>query len=359
MKSQHQYIPRFRLHIPDECKKAVNEAIEAGELAIGKHVEIFEKNFSNFFGYEYSIATSNGFSALHLILEATIGRAGKEILIPAGSTCYAVLNAVKASGNIPVLYDINVHGLDAECQSLQNKISKHTKALITIPYFGIPIDYSKIKSRDDVFIIEDASQAVFSKYKNSKQCVKYSTFSLYPTKGLVGFDGGVVGCKDPELADRIRDLRYYDHQKSISVYPRYNYKLNNVNAALALCYLNQMSDIVVRRQAIQHRYNDVIELFAELFKWHPDKYTPVLQKYILVFHKHAQAQVFLDSMLRQYVSASREFFLLDNDPQSSPNAFFLQSSLVSVPSYEALLDEEIERICSALNMALKEATYVN
>lgn len=359
MKSQHQKIPRFRLHIPDECKEAVNEAIEAGELAIGKHVELFEKSFSNIFGFECTIATSNGFSALHLVLEATIGRSGKEVLIPAVSTCYAVFNAVKASGNIPVLYDINVFGLDAECQILQDNITSHTKALITIPYFGIPIDYSKIKSRDDILIIEDASQAVFSKYENSDQSVKISTFSLYPTKGLVGFDGGVVGCKDQALADRIRDLRYYDHQQSIADYPRYNYKLNNVNAALALCYLNQMNDIVVRRQAIQNRYNEVIEPFVELLRWHPDKYSPVLQKYILVFHKNSQARVFLDSMLRQYISASREFFLLDNDPQSFPNAYFLQNNLVSVPSYEALLDEEIEFICSALNMALKEATYAN
>lgn len=88
-------------------------------------------------------------------------------MMSAGSICYAVFNAVKASGNIPILYDININGLNAECQSLQDNIIDHTKALITIPYFGIPIDYSKIKSRDDIFFIQDASQAFFSKCENS------------------------------------------------------------------------------------------------------------------------------------------------------------------------------------------------
>ena len=108
------------------------------------------------------------------------------------------------------------------------KITKQTRAIIAPHLFGLPSNLTTLE-KFKVPVIEDCCQSIGSQYDGKKlgSFGKLSIFSFYATKVLTGIDGGMVLTDDVELANSMRDLRYYGGKKNYKV--RYNFKLQNLN----------------------------------------------------------------------------------------------------------------------------------
>jgi perosamine synthetase len=346
-------IKRYRLNIPTECLNEVVETLKSGNLAIGKSVNNIEHALANFLKCNYVVSTTNGFSALHLAIEVTIGRSAKEVLIPSCSTCFSTVNAVVASGNIPVFYDISIDGFGVNFESLKNRLTRNTVAIIYVPHFGIPDNIKKLNNEFNLPVIVDAAQSIFIAKEGffSKNIAIYSS---YPTKGLVGIDGGFIACQDKEVYNALKKLRYYGKQKNIDGCGRYNYKLNNINATVALWYLENLNSIIYRRQSIQNRYIEVIKEYSSLLAWCFTSKLIVLQKYVLLFKEPNQATKYLRYMNDQGIESSYEMISFDKDRNMYPNSNFVDKCLVSVPLYEDLTNVEVDYICEKLNKILKD-----
>jgi len=233
----------------DEHETAVAvDIIQRGEISIGPEIEKFERKVAQYIGKKYAVACSNGTSALHLALLSLNLKEGDEVILPA-SVCPGVMHAVEYTNATPVLCDTNSYDLNPSYESVCQKLSSNTKAIILPHLFGIPADLNCFKSLN-IPIIEDCAQSLGAKYKGSMtgSLTELSVFSFYATKMMTSIDGGMVLTDHKNLADQMRDLRYYAGKKDYK--KRYNYKMQNINAAIGLVQLDKLNGFLTERKNI-------------------------------------------------------------------------------------------------------------
>jgi len=179
-------------------------------------------------------------------------------------------------------------------------------------------------------------------------------FSFYPTKGIVGIDGGAVACRDTNLYNKIVDIRYYKHQKKYDNRPRYNYKLNNVNATLAYLYSKNIKTLIKEKLKIQKIYDKVLSDYQDIVKLYSDnRNKTIFQKYVICMRNKEEADFFCEKMFLQDIEISRELFLLV-DQNNFPKAQIAQNCILSIPFYESLTKNEKKNICLTMKNVLKK-----
>ena len=141
--------------ITQEDINAVTQVLQSKHLEDGMMVEQFEDKMKNLIGRQYAVATTNGFSAIHLTLIALQVKEHDEVIIPS-YTCPALLNPVLLLGAKPVFADIEKGSFNISYQTIKDKITPKTKAIIVPHTFGFPADIREIQSLG-VPVIEDCA----------------------------------------------------------------------------------------------------------------------------------------------------------------------------------------------------------
>jgi len=237
---------------PDEAK-AVVEVIESGYIAEGEKVNHFERAFANFLGAKDAVSTNSGTSALHLILRAMGIGQGDEVIIPS-YVCSALLNAVNYTGATPILADIDPGTYNLDVTDIRRRLNPYTKAIVVPHLFGLAADMESLLDLG-VPIIEDCAQSIGTTAHQRPVGLfgVAGIFSFYATKVITTGEGGMVATNSRDIAARIRDLKAYDKRKDYKI--RYNYKMNDIQAALGIVQLKQLGSIIRRRREIAGRYN--------------------------------------------------------------------------------------------------------
>lgn len=231
----------------------IKDAVENNHLAIGPHVELFEKRLSKAFGFDHCITLVNGYSALFVALKS-LSIQDQKVIVPAASTCLAMTNAVLATGNTPIFCPLNAATFSLDLDQLKELLIKNSVAAVIVPsHFGICAPIDEIKSLTDIPVIEDACQAFLSRtlQKSKSDLV---TLSFYPTKMFNCIDGGCLLTNDAQIANKSREFRYYENQTKAGSRDRFNLKMNNLNCAFGLVQFEQLPELV-------SKLNEVKELF--------------------------------------------------------------------------------------------------
>jgi len=252
-------IPHSRPTLGPQEVKAVSEVIESGYIAEGQKVKNFECAFADFLGAEYAMSTNSGTAALHLTLLAMGIGSGDEVIIPS-YVCSALLNAVNYIGATAILADINLGTYNLNVTDLRKRINPRTKAIIVPHLFGLAADMESLLGLD-VPIVEDCAQSIGATVHQRPVGLlgTASVFSFYATKMITTGEGGMVATNSRDIAARIRDLKAYDKHKDYKV--RFNYKMNDIQAALGIVQLKQLGSIIRRRRDIAERYNRAFKSF--------------------------------------------------------------------------------------------------
>lgn len=349
-------IDRFRMTLGPEELNSVEKCFSKKQLAIGGAVSEFEKKIANLANKKFCICVSNGFAALHLSLEA-LGLKNKNILVPAVSTCFAFINAIKASGNKAVLADVKPESGNLSYESVRNIISQENiNAIISPNHFGIQSDVKALKSFG-MPVIEDAAQSIgtakINNYNSHSDC---AIFSFYPTKILNAIDGGAIVTDNEELFNSIKDRRYYSNKRCDDTL-RYNYKMININASVGLSSLEKLSKIINIRNKIAQAYIDIIHKFEGvdfLFDNTLGQKT-CFQKFILIFKNAEGCSHFIREMEKRGIPCKKELLFLGKKEVSSsfPNSQQLLNMHCSLPFYETLSSSEINYIKSSMTRILE------
>lgn len=241
-------IPHSKPLIDQEEITAVTNIMQRGEIAIGPEIEKFEQEMAQYIGKKYAIAVSNGTSAIHLSLLALNIKEGDEVILPA-SICPGVLHGIEYTGATPILCDTNPYDLNLSYDSACKKITPRTKAIILPHLYGIPADIERFNSLD-IPIIEDCAQSLGATHNGALtgSFGELSIFSFYATKMITSIDGGMILTNKVDLADRMKDLRYYAGKKDYKL--RYNYKMQNINAVIGLVQLQKLESFLTERKNI-------------------------------------------------------------------------------------------------------------
>ena len=243
-----------------EMEAAIKRVLDSGWYLLGKEIESFEKEFSEYCGVKHTVGCANGLDALKLIIQAYGFGPGDEIIAPA-NTYIASLISISANGATPVLVepDINTYLIDPE--KIESSITSHTKAIMVVHLYGRAMDMTRIleiAKRYNLKVIEDSAQAHGAMFDGKRvgNLGDASGFSFYPGKnlGCLG-DGGAVTTNDDELAEKIRALRNYGSDvKYHFPYRGTNSRLDEIQAALLRVKLPHLDNDNAIRRRIAERY---------------------------------------------------------------------------------------------------------
>jgi dTDP-4-amino-4,6-dideoxygalactose transaminase len=238
-----------------ELEERFRAVLESGRFIFGPEVEAFEHEAAVYLGVPHAIGVANGTDALVLALEALgIGR-GDEVICPS-FTFYATAEAIARVGATPVFADIEPDSLNLDPEDVAARITPRTKAVIPVHLFGRPARVAEVAALG-LPVIEDSAQAFGAEgIARTGIC---STFSFFPTKNLFALgDGGLVTCRDEEVAERLRMLRFHgSRDKTTFELVGTNSRLDAVQAAMLRVFLPRLAGWNEARREAAARYAEL------------------------------------------------------------------------------------------------------
>ena len=269
-------IPAYEPWISNDDKQTVNKALNQSMLTLGPQLEKFERSFCKYTKSKYAIAVSNGTAALHLSLKALGIKEHDEVIIP-DLTFVADASAILASNAKPVIVDINKNNFFLSISNLKKNITKRTKAIIPVHIYGQVCNIAEVLDvarNNNLKIIEDCAHAVGT-FHNSKHVGTLGDtgcFSFYPTKNITTAEGGMVTTNSKKIAEKIRQLRSHGMSRSLKsryssgypwifdiTEPGYNYRLDEIRAALGISQLKRIKKINQLRKNAAFYYNSKLQ----------------------------------------------------------------------------------------------------
>ena len=257
-------------HISGNEKKYVNEAFDQNWIApAGPHLDRFEDEISKFSnGYEVAVLSS-GTAAIHLSL-ILLGIKKNDIVLCSSFTFSASVNPVIYQGATPVLIDSENETWNMDPFLLENaitdyiKMGKKPKAIILVHLYGYPAKLDQvleISNKYNIPIIEDAAEAIGSKYKGQPLGTfgEIGVFSFNGNKIITTSSGGAIISKNKQfikkakfLATQARDNSpHYEHSEI-----GYNYRMSNVCAAIGIGQIEVLESRVEKRRFIYNYYKE-------------------------------------------------------------------------------------------------------
>lgn len=243
-----------------------------------------EKKFSEISNFKYCVAVNSGTSGLHAALHACGVKKGDEVISPALTVVMDTF-ATLMCGAKPVYVDVDPYTFNITLDNIKKKITKKTKAIITVSLFGLPCDLKPIlefAKKKKIYVIDDSAETIHGYYKN-KFSGFYSDVAVYSFENkkhlTTGSEGGMVATNNKQLAIKIRKfsglgykaLRALAGRSSLDPkifqnpnYLRhdsfgYNYRLNKISCAIGLAQLERSKMIVDRRIKVAKIFINVIK----------------------------------------------------------------------------------------------------
>jgi perosamine synthetase len=343
-------IPYFRLVKPIEEQEAVMRISSTGAWATGEDIELAGQALVGLFKKPFVVLTSNGYSALFISIKS-LGIYNQEIILPAIGTCFAISNAIIASGNIPVFCDVNLEDGNCDRGSVKHLVETQSIQYIISPnYAGNLSDVAYFKDNLHLTVIEDACQSFFSSIYAPHSKADVQVFSFYPTKGINGIDGGAIVTEDIKIFEAAKSLVYYDEQVSYNTHEHYNFRFLNMNAAVLNSNLKRMPFITKKIKAIEDKYTTALYTSGSI-QHLKNKMSYLNHRFVLRFETDVQLQLATTIFKENSISLTPFFdWCCDSSEFADfPNAQLLIASCYCIPFFEDLTEAEIDLITKTLS----------
>jgi dTDP-4-amino-4,6-dideoxygalactose transaminase len=274
-------VPLFEVDLGQEEEAALLQTLRSKWISTGPRSEAFEQAFAKAVGAQHAIAVSNGTAALHLAMIGCNIAPGDEVIVPS-LTFVATANAVRYVGAKVVFADVrSEQDLTIDPQALEQLITPRTKAIVVMHYAGFPCEMASIMDfadRNGISVIEDACHGLLSTINGRALGTigRAGCFSFFPNKNMTTAEGGMVVTNDAEFARRVRLLRShamtavsYDrargHAASYDVVDLgYNYRLDDLRAALGIVQLSKMPEDLLLRARLRAAYEQMLRDLDEV-----------------------------------------------------------------------------------------------
>ena len=253
----------------DEMMPALEKILYSGYIAMGEAVDNFETEFSNYIENPYVLSVNSGTAALHIALLLLNVGPGDEVISTA-MTAEPTNTTIAITGAKVVWADVDVKTGLLSPQSVREKITEHTKAIMLVHYAGMVCDmdeFNKISQEYNVPIIEDTAHALGSRYNGMPvgSNSRFTCFSFQAIKHMTTVDGGAISFKDENDIAEARKLRWFGLDKKVSrlenniIRAGYKYGMNNVNATIGSIQLKHLNEIIGRHIANGKYYDDALK----------------------------------------------------------------------------------------------------
>jgi perosamine synthetase len=259
-------IPLSGPFLDEREEELVLEVMRSGRLSLGPMIDRFEDAFAEKLGVPYAAAVSSGTAGLHLLcISAGIGPGDEVITSPYSFAASA--NCFIYEGGDPVFADIDARTLNLRPDAVRDAITPRTKAIVAVDIYGYPCELDELRAIADehgLALIQDSCEALGARYKGRVLGTHgpSAVFAFYPNKQMTTGEGGIVTTHSEAEWRLLRSLRNQGRGDSGGwlehVRLGYNYRLDDVSAAIGFGQVEKLDEILPRRAAVARVYNELL-----------------------------------------------------------------------------------------------------
>jgi perosamine synthetase len=362
---------------PDINEDDVNlvvSALRSGQLSIGPFVDQFEELAREYVGARHAVAVSSGTSGLHLCMRLAGVREGTEV-ITSPFSFVASANCILYERGTPVFVDIDEETLNIDPAAVDAAITSRTVGILPVHVFGRPAAMDSLcqtADRRSLALIEDACEAFGATYRNRKVGTfgRASVFAFYANKQMTTGEGAIITTNDSTWDKGLRSLRNHGRGTMNGWLSHdqlgFNYRLNEMSAALGVSQLSRLEDLLERRAAVAAKYGARLAVVPGIRVLMPVEGTTRMSWFVYVVRLDA-------SLNRDHVAArladkgipTRNYF-----PPIHLQPFYREQfgfrvgqfpvtervsvSTLALPFHTNLSEREIEQVCTALSESIDE-----
>jgi perosamine synthetase len=357
----------------EDALSAIGRVLASGHLTQGPVAAEFEEGIAERCGVKHAIATTSATTAIELSLAAHDVGPGDLVLAP-DFTYPATGNAVIQRGAELRLLDVSPATYNLEPAELKRALEERpVKAVISVDLFGLPADYPAIEpmlAEHGVTLICDAACSLGGAIEGRRtgSFGAASCFSFHPRKSLTTGEGGMVTTDDDELAVRMRRLRNHGSERQGSrssfVEPGFNFRMNDVSAALGLVQVPRHPEVVARRRALAERLTARLAPLQDVVRPQvvPEGYLHPYQAYVVTLADRIDRDAVISALRDLGVESTLGTYALHTEPAFAERGCVgpggltqsraLAAHTLTLPLHEHLKDEDVDVIVRALEQAL-------
>ncbi|MGN6800035.1 MAG: DegT/DnrJ/EryC1/StrS family aminotransferase [Gaiellaceae bacterium] len=247
-------------------EELVLEVLRSGWLSLGPTGPRFESMLADSIGVPYAAAVSSGTAGLHLCMRlAGIGPGDEVITSPYSFVASA--NCAIYEGATPVFADIDPQTYNLDPAAVEAAITPRTKALVAVDIFGYPAEYDQLIplcEKHGIALVEDSCEALGATYKGQPlgSHGHPAVWAFYPNKQMTTGEGGAVTTGSEEQYELLTSLRNQGRLETSSWLQHgrlgYNYRLDDLSAALGIGQLEKLDRILAARRDVAARYGELL-----------------------------------------------------------------------------------------------------
>lgn len=344
----------------EEIASRIKDILDKGWYLQGEENENFTKNFANFCGTKFALGVANGLDALNLIIKAYGFGNGDEIIVPA-NTYIATILAISENGCIPILVEPDIKTYNINLDSIEEKITSKTKAIMVVHLYGQAVQMGKIwkiAKKYNLKIIEDSAQAHGAIYQENRtgNLGDASGFSFYPGKnlGCMG-DGGAVTTNDEELFNKIKAIANYgSDRKYHHIYKGVNSRLDEIQAAVLDIKLKHLDSDNNKRREISKYYRENIKNSKIILPDTYDEKSHVWHIFAVRTQNRDEFQKYLtekgiQTIIHYPTPPHKQGAYKEWNNLSFPITEEIHNTILSLPISPVMTDSEIEKVVEVVN----------
>lgn len=366
-----QKIPSFDLtrnynRVKEEVRVALDRVLETQHFILGPEVECLEKEIAAYLEVESAVGCASGTDALVLALMSLDLKEGDEV-ITTPFTFFATASCITRNGAKPVFADVDPDTYNLSMESVLDKITPRTRAVLPVHLFGQTCKLEIIRDelrQKGITLIEDCAQAIGAHRIIDKKICRAGSigdlgcFSFFPTKNLGCYgDGGMLSVPHSrETAERIKSLRVHGSGKTyFHEEVGINSRLDAVQAAILRVRLRHLEEwneerrIVAERYMLLFREKKLLEMITPPAEEAGNRH--VYHQYVVRAERRDELQAYLDErgvVTRVYyplpLHLQHCFSYLGYKEGDFPVSEMLAGNVLALPIFPELLPEEQERV---------------
>lgn len=273
---------------PDITQKeidAVVEVLRSGWITSGPKTAKFEEELAKYCNTNHSVALNSATAGLELVLKVLGIEGCDQEVITTPYTYAATSNVILHRGIRPTFVDVKKDSFMIDAEKLYDAITPNTKAIMTVDFAGVPVDYDavkeviKAKNREDIVLISDSAHSFGAVYKGEKVGGQFDfhVFSFHAVKNLTTAEGGAITYNDNHFAnkeDLYKEFKYTSLQgqtkdalskmkagawKYDILTDGFKCNMTDIMAAIGLVQLERYEDMVAKRKALHGVYDKVLK----------------------------------------------------------------------------------------------------
>ena len=361
MKINFNQLDRGYHKYKSEYDQAAIEVLESGWYILGDRGIRFEKEFANFMGSQYCVGLNSGLDALILAFRSLEIGVGDEVIVPANTYIASVLGITENKATPVFVEPDEFYNLDAD--KIEAKITNRTKAILVVHLYGQAANMKKIKEiadKHNLYLVEDCAQSHGARYEDkiSGTWGDIGCFSFYPTKNMGAFgDSGAIVTNNDQIYEKMKMIRNYGskvkyHNEILGI----NSRLDEIQASLLSVKLSHYNELRIERESIAKRYlcgiiNKNIELPSVR-----NKAEHVWHLFVVKVQNRDKLQTYLNESgigtqahypIPPHLAKAYGYLKYKNGDFPIPENY--ANTVVSLPLYEGMTDEEVDYVIQIIN----------